>query len=516
MIRRSQVNFLLDIHMPIALHLFLQTILPKIRVCSCLVFLIFNNCVFVRLYNLGNCNPRLMRSTLYMAPASNDLLKASQIPFAVACSPFAAFQEQEQQLPIIDLGPGGPVRCQRCKAYMCPFMEFQDVRFTFLNHFVLYVVFYYFREVGAPESAIRIGLATFDHAVHFFDLSSTQPSMMVIGDVSDMFVPIVDGLLLPYSQAVMGIRAVLAEIPHLFEHSKVTETMLGPVVQAGLDALQCADRAGKLFIFSTLLPTYDAPGKLKAKNDRNLLGTEKEKVIVCYYCKRSALVPQSDFYTKLGELCVKNAVTVDLFLFPNAFIDIATISQLSAVTGGSVYKYQYFMAEKDANRFLYDLEHNVSRQIAFDCMVRVRSSAGIRPVTFHGSFFMENSTDLEMSSIDEDKVYFIIAINFSLLLFALYYLQAFFVELKHDDKLSDPSAIIQCAVLFTSVSGQRRLRIINLCLPVSSDYNQLYRVADQGALTTLLLKIGIFFLLFMIENYLLYQFFSCMSLLFLI
>ncbi|PIO75793.1 Sec23/Sec24 zinc finger [Teladorsagia circumcincta] len=28
--------------------------------------------------------------------------------------------------PIIDLGPGGPVRCQRCKAYMCPFMEFQD------------------------------------------------------------------------------------------------------------------------------------------------------------------------------------------------------------------------------------------------------------------------------------------------------------------------------------------------------------------------------------------------------
>lgn len=28
--------------------------------------------------------------------------------------------------PLIDLGELGPVRCNRCKAYMCPFMEFID------------------------------------------------------------------------------------------------------------------------------------------------------------------------------------------------------------------------------------------------------------------------------------------------------------------------------------------------------------------------------------------------------
>lgn len=27
---------------------------------------------------------------------------------------------------MINLGELGPVRCHRCKAYMCPFMEFQD------------------------------------------------------------------------------------------------------------------------------------------------------------------------------------------------------------------------------------------------------------------------------------------------------------------------------------------------------------------------------------------------------
>lgn len=43
----------------------------------------------------GNCNPRLMRSTLYVAPATNDILKNSNIPFAVACSPFARLHPKE-------------------------------------------------------------------------------------------------------------------------------------------------------------------------------------------------------------------------------------------------------------------------------------------------------------------------------------------------------------------------------------------------------------------------------------
>jgi len=29
-------------------------------------------------------------------------------------------------LPVVDLGQMGPVRCNRCKAYMCPFMVFID------------------------------------------------------------------------------------------------------------------------------------------------------------------------------------------------------------------------------------------------------------------------------------------------------------------------------------------------------------------------------------------------------
>ena len=39
-----------------------------------------------------------------------------------------------------------------------------------------------------------------------------------------------------------------------------------------------ANRTGKLFIFHSSLPVAEAPGKLKSRDDRKLLGTDKEKV----------------------------------------------------------------------------------------------------------------------------------------------------------------------------------------------------------------------------------------------
>jgi len=70
----------------------------------------------------------------------------------------------------------------------------------------------------------------------------------------------------------------MSQIAEMFIDSRQTEVVLGPVIQAGLDALRSANRAGKLFIFHSSLPSFEAPGKLKSRDDRNLLGTDKEKV----------------------------------------------------------------------------------------------------------------------------------------------------------------------------------------------------------------------------------------------
>jgi len=58
---------------------------------------------------------------------------------------------------------------------------------------------------------------------------------------------------------------------------------------------------------------------------------------------------------------------------------------------------------------------------------------------------MQNTTDVELSAIDSDK--------------------SVQIEIKYDDKLDEREpAYFQLAVLFTSCSGQRRLRIHNVIL----------------------------------------------------
>lgn len=42
--------------------------------------------------------------------------------------------------------------------------------------------------------------------------------------------------------------------------------------------LQAAECSGKLFLFHSSMPTAEAPGKLKNRDDKKLVNTDKEKV----------------------------------------------------------------------------------------------------------------------------------------------------------------------------------------------------------------------------------------------
>lgn len=91
--------------------------------------------------------------------------------------------------------------------------------------------------------------------------------------------------------------SLLEQIPQTFANTQETETILAPVIQAGIQALkvndtiylvkcnvsiktmfQGANCTGKVYVFSTTLPIAVAPGKLSNRDDKKLLGTDKEKV----------------------------------------------------------------------------------------------------------------------------------------------------------------------------------------------------------------------------------------------
>ena len=65
------------------------------------------------------------------------------------------------------------------------------------------------------------------------------------------------------------------------------------------------------------------------------------------------------------------------------------------------------------------------------------------------------------------------------------------VHLKHDEKLPDNSeACFQCALLYTTQEGERRVRVHTLCLPTSTQLNSMYRGADLDTHVAVVLKKG--------------------------
>jgi protein transport protein SEC24 len=45
--------------------------------------------------DMGNCNPRFIRSTMYSVPANPDLLKQSKMPIVLNLTPFAELRPEE-------------------------------------------------------------------------------------------------------------------------------------------------------------------------------------------------------------------------------------------------------------------------------------------------------------------------------------------------------------------------------------------------------------------------------------
>lgn len=135
---------------------------------------------------------------------------------------------------------------------------------------------------GETRTKMKVGFITYNNSVHFYNIKSTlaQPQMMVVGDVHEMFMPLLDGFLADPEESEAVIDLLMEQIPKMYGDTRETETILLPAVQAGLEALKASATVGKLLIFHSSLPACDAPGQLKNRDDRKLLGTEKEKTIL--------------------------------------------------------------------------------------------------------------------------------------------------------------------------------------------------------------------------------------------
>ncbi|PWN51749.1 hypothetical protein IE53DRAFT_367801 [Violaceomyces palustris] len=304
---------------------------------------------------------------------------------------------------------------------------------------------------GLPHGS-RVAIMTFDRALHFYNLSTNldQAQMMVVPDIDEPFVPISDGLLADPWECRHLVETLLESLPMIFGENMVSEAALGSAIRGAQAALSTI--GGQVNVFLSTIPTL-GPGALKHREDTKLYGTDKEK---------NLFGPQDGFYRGAAEECVDAGIGVNVFFFPSQYVDVATIGVLTGLSGGEMFFHPRFDPVRDGIKLHAEIQRTILRESGYNATLRVRCSNGLRVVEHYGNFFQRNVTDLEMGNIDSDK--------------------AFAALIKHEGKLDEKQeAHFQCAILYTTASGERRVRCHNIAVPVTNLLGNVFRYADMDS-----------------------------------
>ncbi|KAI9922902.1 hypothetical protein PsorP6_000166 [Peronosclerospora sorghi] len=318
---------------------------------------------------------------------------------------------------------------------------------------------------GAPRT--RIGFLTYDSSIHFYNLKSTlkAPQMMIVADLDDLFIPIPDELLVNLSDSREIVEMLLETLPAIHQCARSAETALGPAIRVAFKLMSSI--GGKMLVFQNSLPST-GNGALRNRDNPRLYGTDKE---------HSLLQPVDTFYRSTAIDFSRQQVSVDMFLFSSMYSDIASLDiygtmiqgSLSKYSAGQLYYYPAFNAERDGEKFSKELAHCLVRETAWEAVMRVRCTKGMRLANFYGNFFLRGPDLLALPTCNADST--------------------FAVEITHSDALLTSSTIsVQAGLLYTNSGGERRIRVHTVCIPVTKLFAELFRQVDQDALCNIIAK----------------------------
>lgn len=470
----------------------------------------------------ANASSEYIRSTLNVIPATNSLLKKTKLPLAVVLRPYNSLTDEENPIPIIN--DGMICRCRRCRSYINPFVEIRPDHnrwkcnfCALLNDipsglrdsamFSRYELNYGVHEfiatpeymVRAPQSlnlvflldvtknSIQNGLLAttvrtildsldripndqgranvsfigVDNKLSYFTIpqdSETEKeiSMLVVAnsDYDDVIIPSPDDLVVNLKECRNNIEKLLNNLASYFVSSQSIDYDLAMALKAGHSLLNKI--GGKMITVSSTLPNV-GKGKLSIRDEASVAGKTKEA--------SALLTSNNSFYKSFAIDCNKSQITVDMFLCGSSYQDVATLSNLAKYTAGQTHFYPAWNASsiEDINKFTKEFSNHLSMECAFEAVMRLRCSDGIKGTAFYGNFFSRSSDLLSFPSFPRD--------------------QSYFIELSLDHDIKRSVVYFQTAVLHTSCHGDRRIRVITLALPVSSNIQDIFASADQLAIT---------------------------------
>lgn len=143
------------------------------------------------------------------------------------------------------------------------------------------------------------------------------------------------------------------------------------------------------------------------------------------------------------------------------------------MTGGETFLYTNFTSPRDTFKVAQEVKHTLIRETGYQALMKVRCSNGLQVAAYHGNYLQNTfGADLEFGVIDADKA---IGVMFS-------------YDGKLDAKLD---AHFQSALLYTTASGQRRVRCTNTVASVTEGASMAgMRFIDQDAVVNVIAKEG--------------------------
>ncbi|ODN77810.1 hypothetical protein L202_04933, partial [Cryptococcus amylolentus CBS 6039] len=308
----------------------------------------------------------------------------------------------------------------------------------------------------------KVAIVSVAEAVSFWNLSSTQsaPSQIVVSDLDDMFIPFTSGFLVDPQESRTQIEALLDRLPQLAEQGREGGRIAaGSAVVGALAGLK--QIGGQINLFLSALPSHGL-GTLTMRENPDYYQTDKEKI----------LFTPTDWYAQTADQLAEAGVGLNLFLFPDAYCDMASIGALAAGTGGETFFYPRIDIARDEPSVHDAIKRTLTRETAYNASVRVRCSNGLRVSSHLGNFHATSLTEINFPVIDSTK--------------------SFAAVMSHEGRLDEKTpAFTQVAVLYTSDTGERRVRCINMSFVTTSLIGNVFKFADQEACVSTLLKAGL-------------------------
>ena len=473
---------------------------------------------------------RLFRFAAGKIPQTAAMAAASKIPMGGVLRPLAPLGPEEEEIDTVQPGSAGIIRCKRCRTYINAFVHWVDhgrrwrcnicaqmnetpaAYFCHLDEqglrrdrmerpelskgvveFIAPAEYMvrppqepsYFFVIDVSATAVRsgmlhsvanaikqslddlpgrnrtkIGFITFDNSVHYYNLGSdlAQPQMLVVSDLKELFVPLPDNLLVNLNDSRSVVEAFLDNLPDMFVRNPVvSQSCLGPALKAAFTVMKQV--GGKMCVFQTVMPNL-GDGALKPRENPGLMGTPNEVKLIR---------PEIPWYKDTAIEFSRQQISVDMFLFPYQYMDLAALGELPKFTSGSLHSYVSFNHEKDGQRFEEQLNKVLTQPTAFEAVMRIRCTKGMRITNFYGNFYIRGTDLMALPNVNSDSV--------------------FGFDLAHDEQnVASNYVTVQAALLYTSSDGQRRIRVMTQALPVVSLTSDLIGSVDTLATCNLLLK----------------------------